>query len=91
MHIHGTVKPFILRGFTVQYIIYMALLNFDLEGFHAINVIYSPEDYIIGAIYVIVIPPDMGGTRCMVECPHVRWYNYFVFHSLPSGPIAPPY
>ena len=29
---------------------------------------------------LIVIPPDMGGTQCMVESHHVRWHNYFVFH-----------
>ena len=29
--------------------------------------------------YLVVVVPDTGGTRCMVECPHSVWdYNYFV-------------
>ena len=38
---------------------------------------------------VVVVVPDTGGTRCMVECPQCLGLQLFC-SLLPSGSIAPP-
>ena len=40
-------------------------------------------------IQIVVVVPDTGGTRCMVECPQCLGLQLFC-SLLPSGSIAPP-
>ena len=40
-------------------------------------------------MHIVVVVPDTGGTRCMVECPQCLGLQLFC-SLLPSGSVAPP-
>ena len=48
-------------------------------------ILWTPNSF----IQIVVVDPDTGGTRCMVECPQCLGLQLFC-SLLPSGSIAPP-